>query len=385
MNAPNLVDAKKQLAAKFVAVLELSEQDKSGKAKDKPFRVAPDVVSGFFRRLATMLNAGLPLAQCLDYLANSESDPQLVGALEEIHTQVSSGQRFSMAMTMPAVRGIFSKVMVGLVQLGENTGALVDSLFRIAELCETQLRLRRAVISALTYPAFLFLAILAMGLFFTLVLAPGDASLFSSLGSELPGPTKMMISLSQKLRSPTWVIGVCGLVLLGYLMFVRRMRSDEAFQLRLHGIALRIPILGPLIVKTVSAQMLYVLACSLEVGMSTSDALKLAREVCTNLQFRKRFDLALADFREGTDLAESLQRYEVFPHLVITMIHMGLEVGSLELVLAKISVLYEEDVTSSLTAATQLAEPILLAFAGAMSAFLALATLLPIINVVNTI
>lgn len=385
LNAPNLAEAKKQLSQKFVALLELSEQEKSLKSRDKPYRVAPDIVSGFFRRLATMLAAGLPLAQCLDYLASSESDPQLVSALEEIHTQVCSGQRLSMAMTLPAMRGLFSKVMVGLVQLGENTGGLVDSLFRIAELCETQLRLRRAVISALTYPFFLFLAIIAMGLFFTLVLAPGDAGLFSALGSELPLPTQMMISLSQKLRSPTWVLGVSGAGALAYLLFVRRMRSDESFRLKVHGLALRIPIAGPLVVKTVSAQMLYVLACALQVGMSTSDSLKLAREVCTNLQLRNRFDLALADFREGTDLAEALQRHEVFPHLVITMVHMGLEVGNLELVLAKISVMYEEDVTTSLTAATQLAEPILLAFAGAMSAFLALATLLPIINVVNTL
>lgn len=385
LSATNSTEAKKQLAEKFVALLELSQQDKSDVATEKPFRVAADGIAGFFRRLATMLNAGMPLAQSLDYLADSESDQQLAGALEQIHFQVSSGQRLSMAMTLPAVRGLFSRVMVGLVQLGENTGALVDSLLRIAELCETQMRLRRAVVSALTYPAFLFLAIIAMGLFFTLVLAPGDASLFSALGSELPWPTQFMISLSHKLRSPYWMIGTLAFLVLAYTVFVRRLRSDEAFRLRLHAALLRLPVVGPLILKTVSAQMLYVLSCSLQVGMPTSEALKLAREVCTNLQFRGRFDRALEDFRGGVDLGEALQAHEVFPHLVISMVHMGLEVGNLEIVLGKISAMYEEDVTASLTSATQLAEPLLLAFAGAMSAFLALATLLPIINVVNTL
>lgn len=384
LSAANLADAKKQLNEKFVALLELSQQDK-GELKDKPFRVAPEIVAGFFRRLATMINAGMPLAQSLDYLASSESDRQLSGALEHIHYQVSSGQRLSVTMTMPAVRQVFTKVMVGMVQLGENTGALVDALMRIAELCETQLRLRRAVISALTYPAFLFMAIIAMGLFFTLVLAPGDSSLFSSLGAELPLPTRMMIGLSKVIRSPFWMITIVGSLGFTFLLIRRRLQTDENFRRMVDAWLMRLPIIGPLVVKTVSAQMLYVLSCALQVGMPTAEALKLAREVCTNLHFRSRFDKAIAEFRDGTSLDEALALHEVFPHLVLTMVGMGLEVGNLELVLGKISEMYEEDVTQSLTAATQLAEPILLGFAGALSAFLALATLLPIINVVNSL
>ena len=385
ISAPNLSEAKKQLTDKFVALLELEEQDKDHQLKDKPYKVPPDIIAGFFRRLAVMLHAGLPLAQSLDYLASSESHPQLAKALELLQQDVSSGQRFSVAMCRPVVRRLFSPVMVGLVQLGENTGALVDSLFRIADLCETQLRLRRAVITALTYPGFLFLAILAMGLFFTLVLAPGDESLFSSLGSELPWPTKFMIGLSKKIRSPFWVIGGLGGSFGLVWLFFYQLRVNQALRLRVHRQLLALPVIGSLVRKTISAQMLYVISCALQVGMSTSDSMKLAREVCTNLEIRQRFESALQAFREGDDLAEALERYEVFPHLVLTMIQMGLEVGNLEIVLSKISILYEEDVTTSLSAATQLAEPILLAFAGAMSAFLALATLLPIINVVNTI
>ncbi len=385
LNASNQKEAQKQLKEKFVAILELNEQGKDHKGGDKPYKVSPDVVTGFFRRLATMLHAGMPLAQSLDYLASSESDQQLAKALEKIYEEVSTGQRFSVAMCQPLVKNLFSNVMVGLIQLGESTGALVDSLFRIAELCETQLRLKRAVVSALTYPAFLFLAIIAMGLFFTLVLAPGDATLFASLGSELPWPTQVMINLSKILRNPVAVLGIVGGV--GFLvwLFIWKMRRDEGFRRMIHRRLLSIPVVGGLVRKTVSAQMLYVISCALQVGMTTSDALKLAREVCVNLEFRQRFDDALKAFRDGDDLSEALERYEVFPHLVVTMIQMGLEVGNLEIVLGKISVLYEEDVTNSLTAATQLAEPLLLAFAGAMSAFLALATLLPIINVVNTL
>lgn len=385
LNAPNLTEAKKQLNQKYAAILELNEEDREGKRGTKPYKVAPDVITGFFRRLATMLHAGMPLAQSLDYLASSESDPQLAKALEELYQDVSTGQRFSVSMTRPMVKNLFSNVMVGLVQLGENTGALVDSLFRIAELCETQLRLKRAVVSALTYPSFLFMAIIAMGLFFTLVLAPGDAALFGSLGTELPLPTKMMINLSHIISNPLWDAAILGGIALSVALFLRQMRTNEKFRLAVHQRLLAFPIVGGLVRKTVSAQMLYVISCALQVGMTTSDALKLAREVCSNLEFRQRFDDALRAFREGDDLSEALARYEVFPHLVLTMIQMGLEVGNLEIVLGKISVMYEEDVTQSLTSATQLAEPLLLAFAGAMSAFLALATLLPIINVVNTL
>jgi type IV pilus assembly protein PilC len=385
LNAPNSAEAKKLLSQKFVAILELDQQDKEDRRGTKPYKVAPDIITGFFRRLATMLHAGMPLAQSLDYLACSESDPQLAKALEEIFQDVSTGQRMSVAMTRPMVKNLFSNVMVGLVQLGESTGALVDSLFRIAELCETQLRLKRAVVSALTYPSFLFMAIIAMGLFFTLVLAPGDAALFGSLGTELPMPTQMMINLSKIIRNPLAMGGILGGTSLSLAIFLRKLRRDDNFRLMIHRRILRIPLVGGLVRKTVSAQMLYVISCALQVGMTTSDALKLAREVCSNMEFRQRFDEALKAFRDGDELSEALERYEVFPHLVLTMIQLGMEVGNLEAVLGKISILYEEDVTQSLTAATQLAEPLLLAFAGAMSAFLALATLLPIINVVNTL
>lgn len=385
LNAPNLDAAKKQLSQKFVAILELSKQDKDGRGGNKPYRVPADITVGFFRRLATMLHAGMPLAQSLDYLGSSESNQQLAAALEEIFSEVSTGQRFSVALTRPRVRPLFSNVVIGLVQLGESTGALVDSLLRIAELGETQIRMKRAIISALTYPAFLFLAIVAMGLFFTLVLAPGDAALFGSLGTELPLPTRMMISLSGFIRNPLWVAAFFGGGALLAAVLVRQYRRSEKLRLKVHRRLLKLPIIGSLARKTVSAQMLYVISCSLQVGMTTGDSLKLAREVCSNLEFRQRFDEALKAFRDGDDLAEALAYHDVFPHLVVTMIQLGLEVGNLEIVLAKVSVLYEEDVTQALTAATQLAEPILLAFAGGMSAFLALATLLPIINVVNTL
>ena len=382
LEARDATQAQQRLRDRFEALLELTPQvDKN----EPPIRVSPELTTHFFRRLATMIGAGLPLAQSLEYLSQSESDLALASVIQKIFDQVSAGARLSVAMSESNLRLVFSRVMIGLVQLGEDTGALVDSLTRIAELCEAQLRLRRAVISALTYPAFLFMAILAMGLFFTLVLAPGDSSLFSELGSQLPWPTAVMIGLSKMIRNPFWVAASALLLVLAVLALRHLMHSNQAFRHRLHSKALRLPIVGPLITKTVSAQMLYVIACSLQVGMATSGALKLAREVCTNLDFLERFDAALADFRLGTDLAEALESHAVFPRLVLSMIHLGMEVGNLELVLAKISQLYEEEVTSALMSATQLAEPILLAFAGAMSAFLALATLLPIINVVNTL
>lgn len=387
LEARDLEAAKKQLQGRFVAIFELKAQENRAAESRacKPLRVSSDALVGFYRRLPTMLGSGLSLAPSLNFLAESESDPQLQKAIEIISQGVSSGLKLSSAMAQPQVRPLFSQVVLGLVALGENTGALTEAMLRVADLAEAQQRLRRSILSALTYPAFLFLAILGMGAFFILVLAPGDEGLFSALGTELPWPTRMLTSFSKVLRSPGWLIAAALLLAAAVWLFRRAFQQDPNFRRQVDARLLEVPLVGSLLQKTVSAQMLYVISTGLQVGMPTTGALQLARDVCTNTALQKGYDRAIAAFREGNDLAEVLRQEEVFPMMVTSMIAMGLEVGNLEIILARISQMYEEDVDQALTAATRLAEPLLLAFAGLMSAFLALATLLPIIQVANNL
>lgn len=383
LEATGLQQAKDDLKSRYVAILELKIEDSKNAPSKKRIKIKSDLLVGFYRRLPTMLGAGLALASSLEFLAQSEADPNLSEAIELISRGVAGGQRLSNAMSHPRIADNFPKVVLGMVALGENTGALVDTLTRVADLAETQQRLRRTVMSALTYPAFLFLGIIAMTMFFTLVLAPGDKSLFASLGGELPLPTRMLIAFGDFLRNPFLMGGSLALLVGGVLLFRWRLQRDEFLRSWVDTALLRLPIVGELVSKTISAQMLYVISTGLQVGMAISSALFLARDVCTNTVLRQRFDKALAGFKDGEDLAEVLAQHEVFPMMVTSMVQMGMEVGNLELILGRISVMYEEDVTQALATATQLAEPFLLAFAGALSAFLALGTLLPIINVVN--
>ena len=352
-------------------------------APDTPHRVRADLVASFFRRLATMMAASVQLVQALEFLQDSEEDAGLGPLLEELLNALQGGRKLSEAMRAPRMRLTFDPIMIGMISLGEKTGALLATIERLADLTESQLRLRRATIAALTYPAVLVGVICLVGLLFVVVLGNRDQGIFALFGSDLPWPTQALVTISGLLRNPLcWLTVVLGLGLPWYCLH-RKMQSPSRFRMFVHTAALQVPVVGVLIKKAVSARMLYVLSNCLLVGVPMLEALKLARSVCGNDRIKERLDTSTRLFSHGTALAEAFEETRVFPPLVISMVAMGEESGSLDDIMGRVTSIYEEDVTSALENAARLIEPILLGAAGIMAGFLALATLLPIIRVVN--
>ncbi len=382
VDATSLEKARKELMARFPALLDLTEMA-GPQQRTQTIRVNGDRVVVFYRRLASMLDAGVTVTRAIEFLRSSEDDPKLAEVLEDLSEALHSGRSLSHTMGSGYLRHVFSPAAVGLVAMGEQTGNLVDAIGKLADLTEVQMRQRRAVLSAMTYPAVLLVVILLVTGVFIVILGPGDSGLFALFGGKLPWPTQVLVGLAKVLRSPWILIAVAAAVAL-LVVWVRRMLQVNAtLRLKVHERILELPVVGPLVQKTLSARMLYVMCCAIQVGVPMIKALQMARDVCTNDALGRSFEGAVHVFRNGDDLADALERFDVFPKLVTSMIHMGVETANLDSVLLRVSRTYEEEVEMALNDAVRLAEPVLLCFAGVLAAFMALATLLPVIEVVN--
>ena len=321
----------------------------------------------------------MPVVNGLNFLAESEENWELREVLDGLAEHVTSGHRLSTAMKRAALPEIFTTTITSLVAVGEETGQLAEAVSRLCELLEADLRLRRALFSALTYPLALLGTILFAALLFVYILG-GEGGLFSSFGEELPWPTKVLVGAASVLRQPHKVGLVVVLVILCLGWLRRMVETPGPLRQFIHRYCLELPGIGPLIRRVNSARILFVLANCLSVGLPMLSALRMARESCSNDYLLLRFDEATQEFREGNPLSESFERFEVFEPLVISMMSVGEEVGHLETIALRLAQMMEDDCFTALQTAVQLVEPILLLFAGGLAGFLAVATLLPIIQ-----
>ena len=350
--------------------------------KAKP-RVSSEELASFFRKLSTLLRAGVALHPAMEFLSQSTDDPNMRSITEGIAERLAGGWKLSSSMAVPELGDIFPDVTLGIISLGEQTGRLLTCMDRLADLTEHQAKLRHSSLSALTYPCVLFVIIISVGLLFVFILGPGDAGMFSIVGGHAPWPTQVLIGISAVLHRPFELLLALVLLVGAAATFRARWRKSKQLRLKLDLFFLGIPIMGPLLRKMDCARMLYVIAASTEVGVPMTKALGMARTVCRSPSIRKDFDEVVALFVNGEELTAAMDQFRLFPRMVTSMIHCGLETGQMDKLVLRVAETQEEDVIASLTNAVRLVEPILLAFAGVMAVFLGLATLLPIFEVVN--
>ena len=383
LQATSHKQAQRDLLERYASVLEINEVKRS--KRDKPIKVKPELVVVFFRRLGTMVSSGVSWAAALEFMVTSTSDDSLSEAADHLARLVQEGRNLSAAMKSPRLSKVFDSVSIGMVAMGEQTGQLNHIINKIADLKERQLQLTKAFISALTYPAVLFCVILALGVLFSMILGPGDDGLFAAFGTEMPWPTRVVQQVSNFVRKPWLLLPIFAFLAAGGWLFFRQMRVDRFFRLRVHSLLLSIPAIGPLIRKIECARILYVMADALAVGVPVGTALHMSIDVCNNEKFKRELRQVHRDFCEGTDFSDALAAHDVFPPIILCMVETGLESGRLDYIMAQASVNFEEDVKLALDAVSQLAEPVMLIFAGIMAGFLALATLMPIIRMVETL
>ncbi|MFO0591920.1 MAG: type II secretion system F family protein [Polyangiaceae bacterium] len=344
--------------------------------------VEPKDLVKFIRQFATMIDAGLPLVQCLEILSNQEPNKFFQNALRDIKSTVEQGATFSDALRRHPK--IFNDLFVNLVQAGEIGGILDTILNRLAVYIEKNVKLTRQVKGALTYPiAVICILAVVMVVLLTFVI-PAFENMFAEFGAKdaLPALTKMTIAVSKGFVSylPFTIAGFIGLV-----FGARQLYKNPRGKRFVHSALLKMPIMGPVMQKIAVARFTRTLGTLLASGVPILDALDIVAKTSGNMVIEEGLMYARARISEGKNMAEPLGELKAFPGMVVQMVAVGEQTGALDTMLNKIADFYEEEVDVAVASLTSLLEPLLMVVVGGIVGVVLLSMYLPIFELAGKI
>ncbi len=336
-------------------------------------KVKSDELHSFTRQLATLVNAGIPLVGALDTLVRQIYNPALKKIVAQIKESVNEGNSLTVAMAEHPK--LFSKVYVNMVRAGEASGSLDVVLDRLAEFGERQQALQSRFKAALAYPV--FMAVVGSLVLFSLVafVVPKITEVFVEMQQTLPLPTVILLWVSHFLQSYWWVLLVL-LTLLGFSL--RRFVMSERGGYLWDRMLLRLPVLGSINLKIALARFSRTLSSLMQSGVSLLVALQIVRNIVNNQLLAEVIDEAIEDIQKGKSMTGSLSGSSWFPPMVVQMLSVGEQSGSLETMLGKVADVYEREVETKIMAFTALLEPTMILFMGAAVGFIVISILLPI-------
>jgi type IV pilus assembly protein PilC len=344
--------------------------------------VSPKELVIFTRQFATMIDAGLPLVQCLEILANQQDNKIFQTALRDIKGHVEQGATFSDALRRHPK--IFDDLYSNLVQAGEVGGILDTILNRLCTYIEKNVKLVRQVKGALTYPT--TVSIVAGGVMTVLLtfVIPTFEKMFKDFGAKdaMPKLTQYVIALSQWFVSylPLIVILDIGLAV-GGVYFYRSPKGKRFC----HKLLLQIPIIGDVMRKIAVARFTRTLGTLLQSGVPILDALEIVAKTAGNVIITEAIMYTRIKISEGKNMAEPLIETKVFPSMVVQMIAVGEQTGALDQMLNKIADFYEEEVDVAVAALTSMLEPIMMVVIGGMVGVMLVSMYLPIFSLAGNI
>jgi len=336
----------------------------------------------FVRQFATMIDAGLPLVQCLEILATQGDNKAFNAIIRDIKATVEEGATFSDALRRHPK--VFDDLFTNLVQAGEMGGILDTILNRLAVYIEKRVKLKRQVKGALVYPT--GVGVIAVGVLVILLywVIPTFEDMFKDFGgdAELPAITAFVIGLSNGFI--TWLPLILATIIGGSMAFTytyRKPKGKEFF----HRLMLTAPILGPVMRKIAVARFTRTLGTLLSSGVPILDALNIVSKASGNVVIEKAIVTTAEKIREGRTMAEPLLETKAFPPMVVQMIGVGEQTGALDQMLNKIADFYEEEVDVAVSALTSLLEPIMMVVIGGMVGFMLIAMYMPIFDIAGKI
>lgn len=344
--------------------------------------VPPKDLQIFTRQLATMIDAGLPLVQCMDILGSQNPNPTFSRALSEIKSVVEQGATFSEALRKHPK--IFDELFVNLVAAGEAGGILDTILNRLAVYIEKAVKLKGQLKSALVYPIGVMVVAAAVVTIMLWKVIPVFEKMYKDMGAgaQLPKPTQFVIDLSNSFGRRWYVfIGSAAALVFGF----GAARQNPKGRVILDRMFLKLPAIGPVLRKIVVARFTRTLGTLLSSGVPILDAL----EICGKTAGNKVVEHALAHVRsrisEGSDMAGPLAETQVFPSMVVQMIGVGEQTGAMDQMLQKIADFYEEEVDTAVGGLTAMIEPAMMGFLGVVVGGLIIAMYLPIFSLAGAV
>ncbi|MCL5807903.1 MAG: type II secretion system F family protein [Deltaproteobacteria bacterium] len=341
-------------------------------------KVSEKDVVVFARIFATMINAGLPLIQCLDLLAKQERNKAFAKVINSIKEEIEGGSTLTDALKKyPA---IFDDLFINLVAAGESGGVLDVILNRLSGYMEKAMKLKRKVKGAMTYPITVLAVSIGVMAILLLKVIPVFQEMFEGIGSALPAPTQFIVNASQFAQNYFTYMGI-GLFILFFVF--KRYYATEKGRLALDALVLKSPIFGPLLKKVAVAKFTRTLATMLQSGVPIMEGMGIVSRTSGN----KIIEIALMKTRqsisEGKAIAEPLMETGIFPPMVVQMIAVGEATGALDTMLSKIADFYDDEVDAAVGAMTALLEPFMMVFLGGMVGGMIIAMYLPIFQMAS--
>ncbi|MBU8910915.1 MAG: type II secretion system F family protein [Desulfobacterales bacterium] len=334
----------------------------------------------FSRQFSTMIDAGLPLLQCLDILQSQQENPTFKKNLKKIKKSVESGETF--ADSLKKFPKVFNELFVNMVAAGEAAGILDIILKRLSAYMEKMAKLKRQVKGAMTYPIItLIVAALVVGVILVFVI-PVFSEMFADFGSTLPTPTLIVVAMSE------FVIGNIAYIIGGIaaaLFLIKRIYMTKKGRIFMDNMFLRLPVVGILIRKVAVAKFTRTTSTMLSSGVSILEVLDIVAKTAGN----KIIEFAIQDVKvgiaEGRSMADPLLESGVFPSMVCSMISVGESTGALDDMMEKIADFYDDEVDQAVKNLTSMIEPFMLVFLGVVIGGLVIAMYLPIFKMAGAI
>jgi type IV pilus assembly protein PilC len=374
----NSVDAATEQAA-IAALLNrnmlvLSIQEKVGKqGRTSGGRVGLADLVIFTRQLATMIDAGLAMVQCLQALAEQTTNKIMRDVIHDVCARVESGDSFSEALQKHPKA--FSRLYICMVAAGEQGGLLAEILARLATYLENSARLRKKVKSAMMYPTVVTVVAILITIFLLVKVVPVFGEIFTSFNATLPAPTQYLINLSNLVKRYLILFVLAGGAAgYGWSYFIKTPTGRWFWDSR----RIRLPIFGAIAHKICLARFTRTLASLIRSGVPILEVLQIVSQTVGNVVMEKAVKTAASDIERGESISAALAKHPIFPSMIIRMVTAGEQTGKIDNMLERIADFLDEEIETTLSGLTALIEPILIVFLGVVVGGMVICMFLPI-------
>jgi len=325
------------------------------------------------RQMSILLNAGLPLESCLSAVIEQSEGTALHRVMAQVRERIKEGSSFAAALQEHP--RVFNETYTTMIAAGEASGTLEIVMAGLADFAEQQMELSRKIQSVLAYPLLMLVVGIGVVFFLMVYVIPKVTEIFVDMKQSLPLPTIILINISSFVQTYWMFMPV--LFLLMWLGFKRYLKTKSG-RMRMHKLALALPVVGPLVHRIAIARFSRTLGTLVKNGVPLLKAMAIVRTVAGNVVLRRAVDEVAQEVSEGQGLSKPLAKRKIFPPTMVRMVSAGEQSGSLDEMLLRLSDLIESEVASRLTILTSLIEPLMILFLGVIVGFVVLSVLLPI-------
>ena len=334
----------------------------------------------FFRQLSVIIQSGVPLAQGLELLSENTKNEKFALIQQRIALRLQSGEELSNCLKK--YPKVFASITVGLIEAGEAGGILDKVLDRIASLIEQQAKIKSEIKGALTYPVIILVLAVTVSLGLLIFIVPTFDKMFKDMGAELPGLTEFMLTLSRIVTSfQFFIFTPIIIILIGYVF--NKYYESKSGRFRVDSFILKIPLFGSLLLRSEVASLCDTLSTLIDSGIPLVDSIERCIAASSNDRVKRCLAIAIQRVKEGQELSQSIDSYNVFPKLVKSMLKIGEETGRLGFMTQNLANFYKREVEEAVSSLTQAMEPMVIMVVAGIVGTIVVALYLPMFKIIN--